>query len=261
MQCICWKISHRPRLFIENINMTAKPCWFITGTDTEIGKTLVASALLHALGAAGIEAAGMKPIAAGAVLRNHVLRNEDADQLAAAAGVALSPALVTPYLLREAAAPHVAAALEDVRIDVAHIERCFRQIVERSGAVVVEGVGGFRVPLSDGVDTADLAQQLGLPVILVVGLRLGCLNHALLTAEAVTARGLRLAGWVCNVVDADMAHADASIDALVQRLPAPLLGTVPRLPVPDAAAAAAFVDFSRLANWPSGSDAGAVTPS
>ena len=111
--------------------MTVKPCWFITGTDTEIGKTLVASALLHALGVAGIDAAGMKPIAAGAVLRNHMLRNEDAEQLAAAAGVALSPALATPYLLREAAAPQVAAALEDVRSDVAHIPRCFQHGCQR----------------------------------------------------------------------------------------------------------------------------------
>ena len=225
-------------------------CVFITGTDTEIGKTLVSAALLHALGAAGLRAAGMKPIAAGAVMHNHVLRNEDADMLAAAAGVALSPALATPYLLREAAAPHVAAALEHVSIDVQHVRQCYARIAERAEAVVVEGVGGFRVPLADGVDTADLAQLLGLPVILVVGLRLGCLNHALLTAEAVAARGLTLAGWVCNVVDVGMAHAQANVAALEQRLAAPLLGVVPRLATPGAAEAAAHIDFSKLANWP-----------
>ena len=224
--------------------------WFITGTDTEIGKTLVASAMLHALGAVGVKAAGMKPIAAGAVLRNGVLRNEDADQLAQAAGVALSPALATPYLLRTAAAPHVAARLEDIEIDARHVQQCFNHIVARAEAVVVEGVGGFRVPLSAGVDTADLAQQLGLPMILVVGLRLGCLNHALLTAEAIAARGLTLAGWVCNVVDPNMPHAQASVDALVKRLPAPLLGAVPRLPLPEAAYAAPYIDFTQLPNWP-----------
>lgn len=230
--------------------LTIAHSWFVTGTDTEIGKTLVASALLHALGAAGVKAAGMKPIAAGATMRHGVLRNEDADQLAQAAGVALSPALATPYLLREAAAPHVAARLEQIEIDVRHVQQCFGRIVSRAEAVVVEGVGGFRVPLSATVDTADLAQQLGLPVILVVGLRLGCLNHALLTAEAIAARGLTFAGWVCNVVDPDMPHAQASIDALTERLPAPLLGTVPRLPLPEAAAAAVHIDFSRLSNWP-----------
>ena len=224
--------------------------WFITGTDTEIGKTLIASALLHALGAAGVEAAGMKPIAAGAVMHNGVLRNEDADQLAEAAGVALSPALATPYLLRAATAPHVAARLEDIEIDVFHVQQCFNHIVGRAEAVVVEGVGGFRVPLSAGADTADLAQQLGLPVILVVGLRLGCLNHALLTAEAIAARGLTLAGWVCNVIDPDMPHAQASVDALTERLPAPLLGAVPRLPLPEAASAASYIDFTLLSNWP-----------
>ena len=227
-----------------------KSAWFITGTDTEIGKTLISSALLHALTAAGLRSAGMKPIAAGAILRNHVLRNEDADRLAAAASVALSPALATPYLLREAAAPHVAAALENISIDLQHVRKCYARIAERADAVVVEGVGGFMVPLSDQFTTADLAQQLGLPVILVVGLRLGCLNHALLTAEAIAARGLTLAGWVCNVVDTQMTHVAANVAALAQRLPAPFLGTVPRLPTADAALAADHLDFTLLADWP-----------
>lgn len=235
-----------------------KPAWFVTGTDTEIGKTLVSSALLHALVSAGVRAAGMKPIAAGAILHNHVLRNEDADRLAAAANVALSPALATPYLLREAAAPHVAAALENVAIDLQHVRQCYARITKRADAVVVEGVGGFMVPLSDNFTTADLAQQLDLPVILVVGLRLGCLNHALLTAEAIAARGLTLAGWVCNVVDTQMAHVEANVAALEQRLPAPFLGLVPRLSVADAAAAARYLDFSLLADWPTRGAADAV---
>jgi dethiobiotin synthetase len=235
--------------------MTAPTAWFVTGTDTEIGKTLVSAAMLHALAATGVRAAGMKPIAAGAIPRNGVLRNEDADMLAEAATVALSPALATPYLLRAAAAPHVAAALEDIHIDTAHIRNCFERVAQRADAIVVEGVGGFRVPLSEGVDTADLARELGLPMILVVGLRLGCLNHALLTAEAIGARGLTLAGWVCNVVDAEMAHAAANVDALRERLPAPLLGVVPRLAVPTAQEAAGYLDFSILPGWPASADA------
>ncbi|MBC7706977.1 MAG: dethiobiotin synthase [Rhodoferax sp.] len=230
--------------------MTPEHGWFVTGTDTEIGKTLISSALLHALSTAGVRAAGMKPIAAGAVWRNGVLCNDDADQLAEAASVALAPALATPYLLREPAAPHIAAQLENVQIELPHVLQCFARIAEQADAVVVEGVGGFRVPLSNDFDTADLARQLNLSVILVVGLRLGCINHALLTAEAIAARGLTLSGWVGNVVDTNMTHTAANIEALTRRLPAPLLGVVPRLAVPTAAAAAAHLDFSRLAHWP-----------
>jgi dethiobiotin synthetase len=230
--------------------MTAPCSYFITGTDTEVGKTLVSSALLHALAQRGLRSAGMKPVAAGAALRDGVWHNDDADMLAAATNIALPSALTTPYLLREAAAPHIAAALENVEIDVAHIRHCYQQIAAAADAVVVEGVGGFRVPLSSEFDTADLAQQLGLPVILVVGLRLGCINHALLTAEAIAARGLTLAGWVANGIDPAMPHAEANVDALAARLSAPLLGGVPWLAVPSVAAAAVHLDFSCLPGWP-----------
>lgn len=219
---------------------------FVTGTDTEIGKTLITSALLHALGAAGVRAAGMKPLAAGAEWRDGAWRNEDVDQLAAAAPLQLPRELTTPYLLRAATAPHVAAALEGVRIEPRRILDCYAQVRAQAQAVVVEGVGGFRVPLTDGYDTADLARDLGLPVVLVVGLRLGCINHALLTAEAIAARGLRLAGWVANTVDAAMAHAQGSVDALAARLGAPLLGQVPRLDAPTAAAAARHLNLALL---------------
>lgn len=223
---------------------------FVTGTDTEIGKTLISSALLHALGRQGVRAAGMKPVAAGAEWRDGAWHNEDADALAAAAPLALPRELTTPYLLRTPAAPHIAAALEGVTIDPAHILDCYARVRQQAQAVVVEGVGGFRVPLTDGFDTADLAQQLALPVILVVGLRLGCISQALLTAEAIAARGLVLAGWVANSVDPAMAHAGDNVAALSARLAAPLLGCVPRLAAPAAAAAAACLDFSRLPGWP-----------
>jgi dethiobiotin synthetase len=224
--------------------------YFVTGTDTGIGKTLISSALLHALGQRGLRAAGMKAVAAGAELRDGVWRNDDADCLAAAANVALPPELATPYLLRAAAAPHIAAALENVQIDLAHIRACYDRAAALADALVVEGIGGFRVPLSDRFDSADLAQQLGLPVILVVGLRLGCLNHALLTADAIAARGLTLAGWIANGIDPAMPHAEANVDALAERLKAPPLGVVPWLPVPLAAAAAACLDLARLPGLP-----------
>lgn len=230
--------------------MVASTAYFVTGTDTEIGKTLVSSALLHVLTQRGLRTAGMKPVAAGAVLRDAVWHNDDADNLAAAASVALPAELATPYLLREAAAPHIAAAQEGVTIDLAHIRTCYDRVAAMADAVVVEGIGGFRVPLSEQFDTADLAQQLGLPVILVVGLRLGCLNHALLTADAIAARGLTLAGWVANLVDPAMPYSQDNIDALAARLPAPLLGCVPDLVVPLAAAAADYLDFSCLPGWP-----------
>lgn len=217
---------------------------FVTGTDTEIGKTLVSSALLHALGKMGVRAAGMKPVAAGAELRDGLWHNDDVDALAAAAPLKLSLALTTPYLLRTPVAPHIAAGLEGVRIEPQKILDAFAQVQQQAEAVVVEGVGGFRVPLADDFDTTDLAQQLGLPVILVVGLRLGCISQALLTAEAIAARGLVLAGWVANTVDPGMAHADANVEAIAARLHAPLLGRLPRFAQPTAGAAAACLDLS-----------------
>jgi dethiobiotin synthetase len=223
---------------------------FVTGTDTEIGKTLTSSAMLHALVQTGVRACGMKPVAAGAVLKDGDWHNDDADSLIAAGNVSMLSTLTTPYMLKEAAAPHIAAELEDIVIDAVPILAAYTEIAAATDAVVVEGVGGFRVPLSDGLDTADLAQQLGLPVVLVVGLRLGCISHALLTAEAIVARGLVLAGWVANELDASMRFADENIEALLLRIPAPLLGRVPRLARPTAAAAAEYLDFTSLPNWP-----------
>jgi dethiobiotin synthetase len=223
---------------------------FVTGTDTEIGKTLISSAMLHALVQAGVRACGMKPVAAGAELRDGVWHNDDCDQLAAAGNVNLLPSITTPFLLREPAAPHIAAALEGVEISPVPILAAYVEINAASDAVVVEGVGGFRVPLNDEFDTADLAEQLDLPVVLVVGLRLGCISHALLTVEAIAARGLTLAGWVANETQADMAFADENIAALEQRISAPLLGRVPRLEQPTAQEAAAHIDFTLLPDWP-----------
>jgi len=215
---------------------------FVTGTDTEIGKTLVSAALLHILAQRGVRAAAMKPVAAGAEWRDGAWHNDDADMLAASAGVALPQVITTPYLFQTAAAPHIAAALENTAIDPAHILHCYAEVRRQAEAVVVEGVGGFRVPLTDSYDTADLAQQLALPVVLVVGVRLGCISQAMLTVEAIQARGLTLMGWVANTVDADMGHAQANIQALVQRIDAPLLGQLPRFEKPTAALAASLIE-------------------
>ena len=228
----------------------ADVAYFVTGTDTEIGKTLIASALTHALGQTGLRTAAMKPIAAGAEERGGQLHNDDVAQLAAADSAQLPRDWTTPYLFREPAAPHVAAAMEGATIERQRLLDCWQRVAAAAQAVVVEGVGGFRVPLSDDYDTADFARDLGLPVVLTVGLRLGCISHALLTAEAILARGLPLAGWVANVLDPNMPHLQANIDALQARLSAPLLGTVPRLVRPNAAEAASHLDFSRLPGWP-----------
>ena len=223
---------------------------FVTGTDTEIGKTLVSSAMLHALVKAGVRACGMKPVAAGAELRDGEWHNDDCDQLAAAGNVHLLQSITTPFLLKEPAAPHIAAALEGVTISPVPILAAYVEINAASDATVVEGVGGFRVPLNDEFDTADLAEQLDLPVVLVVGMRLGCISHALLTVEAIEARGLTVAGWVANETQENMPFCDENIAALAQRIDAPLLGRVPRLAEPSAEAAAAHIDFTGLPNWP-----------
>src|SRR5450830_1800714 len=148
----------------------------------------------------------MKPIASGAELRDGQWHNEDVDSLMAASSVQASPSLVCPYLMQTPAAPHIVAKQENVTISLPHILASYQQLTSAAEAVIVEGVGGFCVPLNDQVDTADLAQQLNLPVILVVGLRLGCINHALLTAQAIRARGLHVAVWIANTVDTQMLY-------------------------------------------------------
>jgi dethiobiotin synthetase len=211
------------------------PGYFITGTDTGVGKTLIACALLRVLAAQGKRVVGMKPVAAGA--SEGAWHNEDVAALAAASNVAAERAQMNPYLLDEPVAPHIAAHAARVTIDLAVIERAYAHLRALADVVIVEGVGGFLVPLDDQDDASDIPLRLALPVILVVGVRLGCLNHALLTAEAIGARGLVLAGWVANRIDPQMRRADENITALRQRIAAPLLGVVPFLGTPDAAIA------------------------
>ena len=221
---------------------------FVTGTDTGIGKTVAACALLHALRKRGARVAPMKPIAAGAAGPEGVRANEDSLALIAAAGWAReSLDDVTPILLREAMAPHIAALREGQRITLAPVRAAFERLAARADFIVVEGVGGFLVPLGDDLDAADLARELALPVVLVVGMRLGCLNHALLTARAIEAAGLPIAGWIANAIDPLMAVPEENVEALRKRLGAPLLGRLPFAINPDPAYLAECLDVSTLA--------------
>ncbi len=201
--------------------------YFITGTDTDVGKTLVATTLLHKATAAGLSTLGLKPVAAGGRIRDGILANEDAWQLRELSSVRPSYADVNPVSLREAIAPHIAARHEGRELDVDALAEHCRKHAEISEFCVVEGAGGWCVPLTANETTEDLAVRIGFPVILVVGIRLGCINHALLTASAIATSGLAIAGWVANELAPDMPAVDENIAALKERLAAPMLGRIP----------------------------------
>jgi dethiobiotin synthetase len=217
---------------------------FVTGTDTGIGKTCVTAGLTYLAAQAGFKTAAIKSLAAGQDWVDGAWVNEDVALLRQASNMDLSDAEVGPLQLRTACAPHIAARLEGVEISRETLLDSIRKVGGRADVRIVEGVGGFRVPLTADWDTADLAVDLQLPVVLVVGMRLGCINHALLTAEAVRARGLHIAGWVANTVDPEMPYLADNLAALAdphQGLLAPCWGHVPRLPHPSFAAVAAHL--------------------
>ncbi|GAB2881319.1 dethiobiotin synthase [Uliginosibacterium flavum] len=218
--------------------------YFLTGTDTEIGKTFASCALLHAWRAQGLSAVGYKPVAAGAELLDGTWSNADARQLQSASSPGFSLTQINPLCLRAAIAPHLAAQLEARPITLAPILQGFAQLRPQAERIVVEGVGGFRVPLGKDFDSADLALELGLPVILVVGLRLGCINHALLSFEAIAARGLSLVGWIGNTLQPEMIRLAENLQTLRELLPAPCLGVLPHIADGDPARAAAFLKVS-----------------
>jgi dethiobiotin synthetase len=217
--------------------------YFVTGTDTGVGKTLISCALLHGFAAQGKRVVGMKPVAAGC---NENEQNDDVLQLRATGNVAVGYGQINPYCFLPAIAPHIAAQRAGVIIQFSRIAQSYQELVAQADVVIVEGAGGFLVPLNAQQDSADLVQELGLPIIMVVGVRLGCLNHALLTVEAIATRGLTLAGWVANVVDVDIASVDEIVAALQQRIAAPLLGCVPYLSQADARVAAGQLHLERL---------------
>ncbi len=219
--------------------------FFIAGTDTGIGKTHASCTLLHALRAAGQVACGMKPVASGCMETADGLRNEDALALLAAGSAPLPYARVNPVALRDPLPPHLAAAHDGVTIALPPLRAAFDALCAEHDAVVVEGVGGWRVPLAPGLFASDIAKAWQLPVILVVGLRLGCLSHALLTAEAIVADGCPLLGWVGNRIDPSMDAPDENIATLRDLLPAPCLGILPHGVAP--AQAASSLDLTALA--------------
>lgn len=209
--------------------------YFLTGTDTEVGKTHASCALLQRAILDGQRAVGLKPVAAGT---DALGQNDDVQRILAASNVSLPAEIVNPYCFAPAIAPHIAAAEAGVNIDFAHIATTVKAARQHADIVIVEGAGGFCVPFGVDRNGADLALMLGLPVILVVGMRLGCLNHALLTAEAIATRGLYIAGWIANSISPSMPRFEENLETLRTLLDAPLLGTLPYDPTQSARAAA-----------------------
>lgn len=216
--------------------------YFITGTGTGVGKTLIGCALLHAFAARGKTVVGMKPVAAGCENGKWM----DVELLIAAGTVFAPREQVNPYALIPPIAPHIAAKQSGVHIDMAIISRACLELQKIADLVIVEGAGGFLVPLSEHDNGADMARALGFPVVLVVGMQLGCLNHALLTAQAVRANGLPLAGWVANRIDPQMIAFDENVLALEQRLDCRLLGVLPFEKNADARKLSVLLDIAEM---------------
>ncbi|MEN9724890.1 MAG: dethiobiotin synthetase [Pseudomonadota bacterium] len=203
-----------------------KTAYFITGTDTDVGKTYIASALVRYFVQQGQTAVGMKPIAAGCEKINGALRNADVSALLAASNLAARLEDVNPYAFESAIAPHIAAEQVGVTVSLSKIKHAFDTLQLQADVVIVEGAGGFRVPINPEQTMADLAAQLNLPVIMVVGIRLGCINHALMTAGSIKAAGLNLAGWVANRIDPDMPALAENIQTLKAMIKAPCIADV-----------------------------------
>mgnify|MGYP000353062943 CR=1 FL=1 len=221
--------------------------FFVTGTDTDVGKTFVACALLAAAREQGLSTAAIKPIAAGCENGEDGLRNDDALALQAEMSLPLPYQQVNPIAFEPAIAPHIAAAREGKHITVDRLVGfCRGMLMQRADFSVIEGAGGWRVPVNARETLADLAKELNLPVVLVVGMRLGCINHAILTAEAIHRDGLPIAGWVANRVDPDMSCYDENLQTIKQRLPFPCLGEIPWMPGGDAADAGGLLDIEKL---------------
>jgi dethiobiotin synthetase len=203
-----------------------KQAFFVTGTDTDVGKTYIAAALLRHFAQQGKVVVGMKPLAAGCQKENGELRNADVGSLVAASNVDADLALINPYAFEPAIAPHIAAEQAGVTVSLSKIKQAFDALQSQADVVIVEGAGGFRVPINREQTMADLAVQLNLPVIMVVGIRLGCINHALMTAGSIKAAGLNLAGWVANRIDPDMPALEENVQTLKAMIKAPCIADV-----------------------------------
>lgn len=221
--------------------------FFVTGTDTEVGKTTSAAGLLHAARRAGLSTAAAKPVASGCEMTADGLRNGDALALLGECTLPMRYEQVNPFAFEPAIAPHLAAREAGIELTAALLAESVRRMLAlQADFSLVEGAGGWRVPLAGRENLSDLAVMLGLPVILVVGVRLGCINHALLSAEAIERDGLQLAGWVANIVEPTTSRLEQNLATLADRLQAPCLGRVPRLPVAMPAQVASCLDLRLL---------------
>ncbi|MBD1597197.1 dethiobiotin synthase [Pseudomonas typographi] len=226
--------------------MTA--AYFVAGTDTDVGKTTVAAGLLHAARLSGASTLGAKPVASGCLTTAEGLRNPDALALMAESSVQVPYTLANPFAFEPAIAPHLAAREAQADLSVAALLAPMRQVLaQQADFTLIEGAGGWRVPLAGRANLSDLAVALGLPVILVVGVRLGCINHAVLSAEAIERDGLPLAGWVANIIDPHTSRLKENLATLAERLPAPCLGRVPRFERATAEQVAACLQWALLA--------------
>ena len=222
--------------------------YFITGTDTGVGKTCVALALMNKLKQQGKIVGGMKPVSAGCTHTEKGLRNNDAVQLQNESSIAIPYEIVNPYAYEPPIAPHIAAQQVDEYIAIEQVTKCYQQIDNETDVTIVEGAGGWLVPINDSENMADIAVRLQLPVILVVGVRLGCLNHALLSVASIKASGLTLAGWVGNLISEDMPASQNNIDSLKNFIPAPLLGVIPYQSTATPEKIANYIDLAVLTN-------------
>ena len=221
--------------------------YFIAGTDTDVGKTTIAAGLLHAAQASGMSTLGAKPVASGCAVTPKGLRNADALALMAESSIKLKYEQVNPFAFEPAIAPHIAAREAEVSLSVAALLEPMREILaQNADFTIVEGAGGWRVPLSGHASLSDLAIALKLPVILVVGVRLGCISHALLSAEAIARDGLQLAGWVANEIEPTTSRLEDNLATLSEWLPAPCLGRVPRIKAVTAAEVAQYLHLELL---------------
>ncbi|WP_373975209.1 dethiobiotin synthase [Chitinibacter sp. SCUT-21] len=206
--------------------MPIAPRYFITGTDTEVGKSIATAQLLRCLNKNNIRAVGMKPAASGCIQHGDILINDDVELHRQASPIQAPLALVSPYRFLPPISPHLAAHEAGVQIDLSHLIDCANQLNVYADTVLIEGAGGWFAPLSDSLRIADLAVALEAPVILVVGMRLGCINHALLSVQSILSSGLPLAGWIANQVDPNMARHAENLDYLSKNIPAPLLAEI-----------------------------------
>jgi dethiobiotin synthetase len=226
-----------------------KKRYFVTGTDTDCGKTLISAALLHKAKEQGLKTLGLKPLAAGAEMLDGELRNDDALQLMAQSSVELTYEQVNPILLEEAIAPSIAAERAGRSLDLSRISGLMRgALMMPNQFCIIEGAGGWYVPLNNRNMLSELAADMELPVILVVGMKLGCINHALLTYQAIQQKNIKVAGWVCNQVDKDMAVLDENIATLKRYITAPYLGSVPYIENASAEQVSEYLELDILLN-------------